>query len=195
MNKQINRPLVPEDTTRPRASSYFFRAAAATLRAHVRKCEPEQACRELFERDAVTPILLRAASTAATISNSTWAGALAATAIEDLVMEISSMSAAAALMQKGLKLDFGAYAQIKAPGRICDANDGGTWVAEGSPVVVRAQRITAGALLQPRKLILIRLRSLRLLTSCRRTRSPRSSPRCAPSGKQTSTTRNADSRT
>src|SRR5262249_20220358 len=110
---------------------------------------------DLFERDAVTPILLRAASSTATISNTTWAGALAATAIEDLVLEISSMSAAAALMQKGLKLDFGAYAQIRAPGRIVDGNEGGSWVAEGNPVVVRAQRITAGALLQPRKLILI----------------------------------------
>jgi hypothetical protein len=59
-------------------------------------------------------------------------------------MEISSMSAAAALMQKGLKLDFGAYAQIKAPGRIVDGNDGGTWVAEGSPITIRAQRITSG---------------------------------------------------
>jgi hypothetical protein len=155
MNKPISPPLVPEDVRHPRASTYFFRAAAATLHAHARRCSPERACRELFNRDAATEILLKAASSAATISNSTWAGALAATAIEDLVMEISSMSAAAALMAKGLQLDFGAYAQIKAPGRIVDANDGGTWVAEGSPVTIRAQRITSGALLQPRKLILI----------------------------------------
>jgi hypothetical protein len=155
MNKPIGPPLVPEDVRHPRASTYFYRAAAATLHAHAKNCSPERACRELFERDAVTPILLRAASSPATTSNSTWAGALAATAIEDVLMEISSMSAFAALAQKGLKLDFGAYAQIKAPGRIVDANDGGTWVAEGAPVTVRAQRITAGALLQPRKLILI----------------------------------------
>jgi hypothetical protein len=70
-------------------------------------------------------------------------------------MEISSVSAFAALVQKGLRLDFGQYAQIKAPGRIVDANDGGTWVAENAPITIRAQRITSGALLQPRKLILI----------------------------------------
>src|SRR5262249_4089420 len=128
MNRPL-KPLVPEDIKHPRASTYFFRAAVATLRARALKCEPEQAARDLFERDAVTPILLRAASSTATISNTTWAGALAATAIEDLVLEISSMSAAAALMQKGLKLDFGAYAQIRAPGRIVDGNDGGSWVA------------------------------------------------------------------
>jgi hypothetical protein len=155
MNKLISPPLVPEDVRTPRASTYFFRAAAATLRAHANNSSPERACRELFERDIATEILLKAASAGATISNPSWAGALAATAIEDLVMEISSISAAAALMQKGLKLDFGHYAQIKAPGRIVDANDGGTWVAEGSPVTIRAQRITSGALLQPRKLILI----------------------------------------
>jgi hypothetical protein len=151
----MNKPLVPEDIRRERASVYFYRAAAATLRAHAKNCSPERACRELFERDTATELLLKAASSPATISNSTWAGALAATAIEDVVMEISSVSAFAALVQKGLKLDFGQYSQIKAPGRIVDASDGGTWVAEGSPVTVRAQRITAGTLLQPRKLILI----------------------------------------
>jgi hypothetical protein len=44
---------------------------------------------------------------------------------------------------------------VKAPGRIVDGSDGGTWVGEGQPVTVRAQRITGGALLQPHKLLVI----------------------------------------
>jgi len=151
----MNKPLVPEDIKRLRASVYFFRAAAATLRAHVNRSTPERAARDLFERDVVTEIVLKAASNPAQIATPSWAGALAATAVEDAVMQISSVSAFAALAQKGLKLDFGSYAQIKAPGRIVDANDGGTWIAEGAPVTIRAQRITRGALLEPRKLIVI----------------------------------------
>src|SRR5262249_44322218 len=125
----MNKPLVPEDIKRLRASVYFFRAAAATLRAHVNRSTPERAARDLFERDVVTEIVLKAASNPAQIATPSWAGALAATAVEDAVMQISSVSAFAALAQKGLKLDFGSYAQIKAPGRIVDANDGGTWIA------------------------------------------------------------------
>jgi hypothetical protein len=138
-----------------RPSIYFFRAAASVLHAHVKRCTPERSANELFGRDVVTEILLRAASGSATIASSSWAGALAATSIEDTVMQISSISAFAALVQKGLKLDFGGYAYIKAPGRLVDANDGGTWVAEAAPVTVRAQRITSGALLEPRKLLVI----------------------------------------
>jgi len=155
MNKPTRPPLVPEDLKHTRASVYFFRAAAATLHAHTHRCSPERAANELFGRDIVTEIVLKGASNPATIANSNWAGALAATAIEDTVMAISSMSAFAALAQKGLKLDFGNYGQIKAPGRIVDASDGGTFVAEGAPVTIRAQRITSGATLSPKKLILI----------------------------------------
>src|SRR5262249_12992750 len=136
MNKPTRPPLVPEDLKHTRASVYFFRAAAATLHAHTHRCSPERAANELFGRDIVTEIVLKGASNPATIANSNWAGALAATAIEDTVMAISSMSAFAALAQKGLKLDFGNYGQIKAPGRIVDASDGGTFVAEGAPVTI-----------------------------------------------------------
>jgi hypothetical protein len=150
-------PSSGEETTvkKMRPSDYFYRSAAAVLHARVKRSTPEQSARDLFGGDRVTEILLKAASNAATISDSTWAGALAVTAIEDTVMEISSVSAFAALAQKGLKLDFGKFAQIKAPGRIVDGADGGTWVAEDSPITVRAQRITSGATLSPKKLIIV----------------------------------------
>jgi hypothetical protein len=138
-----------------RPSDYFYRSAAAVLHARVKRSTPEQSARDLFGGDRVTEILLKAASNAATISDSTWAGALAAVSVEDTVMEISSVSAFAALAQKGLKLDFGKFAQIRAPGRIVDGSDGGTWVAEEGPITVRAQRITSGATLTPKKLIVV----------------------------------------
>jgi hypothetical protein len=155
MNKPTRPPLVPEDVARVRASVYFYRAAHATLHAHVNGISPERAASELFGRDIVTEIVLKGANNPATIANPTWAGAIATTAIEDVVMQLASVSAFAALAQKGLKLDFGRYGQIKAPGRIVDGSDGGTWIAEGSPITVRAQRLTSGAQLEPRKLILI----------------------------------------
>ena len=138
-----------------RPAVYFFRCCAATLRAHVSRTSPEAAAHDLFGRDIVSEILLKAASNPATIATSAWAGALAATAIEDVVMQISSVSAAAALFQRGLRLDFSNYGYIKAPGRIVDGSDGGSWIAEGAPVTVRAQRITSGALLEPHKLMVI----------------------------------------
>jgi hypothetical protein len=86
MNKPISPPpLVPEDVRHPRASTYFFRAAAATLRAHVNNCSPERACRELFERDPATEILLKAASNPATTatrhSRVLWRGGLQRVAV------------------------------------------------------------------------------------------------------------------
>jgi hypothetical protein len=145
----------PSGVRRTRPSNYFYRACAATLRAHVNKISPERAARDLFDHDPVTEILLKAATNPAMVGTPAWAGALAATSIEDVVMEISSVSAAAALTQRGLQLDFGEYGYIKAPGRIVDPNDGGSWISEGAPITVRAQRITSGALLEPRKLIVI----------------------------------------
>jgi hypothetical protein len=104
------RPIPVRPVPEARPSTYFYRCCAATLRAHVKRTSPEAAARDLFGDDVVSEILLKAASSPATTVTPAWAGALAATAIEDSVMQISSVSAAAALFQRGLKLDFGNYA-------------------------------------------------------------------------------------
>ena len=91
----------------------------------------------------------------ATTTGSGWADALAALTIEDLVMQIASVSAGAALMGRGLKLNFNHFASIRVPGRLVDATDAGAWTPEASPVLVRPQRITSGPTLLPHKLICI----------------------------------------
>jgi hypothetical protein len=145
--------LTESNIKRVRPSVYLYRAAACHLRAHVERSTPEVAARQLFKGDPVTDIILRAASPPATITGSGWADALAATSIQDLVMQIASVSAAAALIQRGMQLDFTGFASIKVPGRLVDASDAGTWVVEGAPAPMRSQRMTAGCTLLPRKLL------------------------------------------
>jgi hypothetical protein len=80
---------------------------------------------------------------------------LAQQAVDDSIMAVASASAAAGLIQRSMKIDFERRASIRLPGRILDASDAGQWVAEGEPVPLRSQRMTAGCTLQPRKLIVI----------------------------------------
>src|SRR5262249_3705802 len=75
---------------RNRPAVYLYRAAAAHVRAHVTHEAPERAARELFGDDAVTDIVLRAATTPAAISGTSgWAASLASIAIYDLVPDRS----------------------------------------------------------------------------------------------------------
>src|SRR5262249_4304632 len=99
--------LDPTDRNkRPRPPTHLARAAAAHIRAFVDGTTPERKAKEMFEDDKVTDVILKAASTPAAISNVGWAGALAGQAVEDSVMAITSSSAAADLMSRGLKLNF-----------------------------------------------------------------------------------------
>jgi HK97 family phage major capsid protein len=148
---------LPEDLglKRTRAATYLYRAAASHIRAHqLGNANAERVAKELFD-EPVTQWVIRAASSVATIGSPAWAGALAEQAVDDSIMAIASVSAAAGLVQRGLKIDFARRASIRVPGRIMDATDAGQWVGEGKPIVVRTQRMTAGPLLVPRKLVVI----------------------------------------
>jgi hypothetical protein len=149
--------LSPEDrTARPRPAQYLIRACAAHVRSHVDKVPVEKAADKLFGRgDAVTQILTRGAAAPATTTSAVWAGPIAAVAIEDLVMAISSTSAAAGLFARGLKVNLDGIASLRIPGRIVDANDAGKWVGEGQPVPLRTQRMTVGQTLTLHKLVVI----------------------------------------
>jgi len=156
----VTRPFpLPSDLGRSskslRPSHHLYRAAAAHLRAHRENISPERAAKSLFADDQVTPLLLKAASTPATTTTPGWAQSLAATAVDDTVQAITSLSAAAGLISRGLKVDFNGYASIRIPGRLVDPNDAGAWVGEGGSVPVRTQRMTAGPTLTPHKLVVI----------------------------------------
>jgi HK97 family phage major capsid protein len=143
------------ESTRRHPRDYLYRAAACYVRAHLKDDKPERIAKEMFGNDVVTELVVRAASAQATIGSPSWAGALAQQVVDDSIMAIASLSAAAGLIQRGMKIDFGRRASIRVPGRVLDASDAGQWVGEGRPVVMRTQRMTAGPTLTPHKLCVL----------------------------------------
>jgi hypothetical protein len=136
---------------RNRPATYLYRAAAAHVRAHVTHEAPERAARELFGDDAVTDIVLRAATTPAAISGTSgWAASLAGVAIYDLVQTGASLSAAADVISRGLKLNMDGIAEYHVPGRVLNAAAAGQWVAEGTAAPVRALSFANDAILRRR---------------------------------------------
>jgi hypothetical protein len=133
----------------------LVRATASFLRAHVQKIEPARVFRQMFGDDRTGETVLRAATAPATVANVSWAGPMAHATVSQTVVEMASVSAAAALVAAGVKLAFDHFATIHAPGRLVDSSDAGNWVSEGGAVSLRVQRITAGTALSPSKLIVL----------------------------------------
>src|SRR5262249_5242644 len=105
MTKQLT-PLAEELRARTaRPAVYLYRAAASHARSHVRKTSPEHEAKTMFG-DQVTEVVLRTAASSATTGSPTWAGALARTSIEDSIAAITSVSAAAGLIVRGMKTSF-----------------------------------------------------------------------------------------
>src|SRR5262245_8967203 len=140
---------------RLRPATHLFRAAAAAVRAHVAGVSKEKAVRTMFGTDIPTDIVLRGAAAPATTTTPPWAQQIAALAIDDSIMAITSLSAGAGLIERGMKANMSGVMSLRIPGRIVDASDAGAWVGEGQPVPVRTQRMTTGPTLQPRKLVVI----------------------------------------
>jgi hypothetical protein len=130
---------------------HLVRAATAHLRAYVKKSTPEYVVAELWGRDPVTVEVLRAATAPATTTTTGWAKELARVATYDLVQSVTSVSAGAELIDRGLQLSLDGIAELRIPGRVLNAAAAGQWVAEGAPAPAR-QLSFANAILQPRKL-------------------------------------------
>src|SRR5262249_16055615 len=109
--------------------------------------------KQMFGDDRIGEMVLRAATAPATIADASWAGPMAHATVSQTVVEMATASAAASLVAAGMKLAFDRSATIHPPRRLVDGNDAGTWVPEGAPVSVRAQRLTAGTTLTPSKLV------------------------------------------
>jgi hypothetical protein len=99
---------------------------------------PEVAAKAMWDRDPATEIILRGAVPPASTTGSTWASALATSAVDDTIAAATSISAAADLISRGLKVNFDGYAQVNVPGRVVNAAAAGAWVAEGLPIPNRA---------------------------------------------------------
>jgi hypothetical protein len=126
------------------------------VKSHVENISREKAVRELFGTDIPTDLVLRGVASPAETTTPGWAQQLAITAIEDSVIAITSLSAAAALIARaGLKVNMTGIQTVKIPGWTIDTTDAGVWLAENAPIPVRQQRYTTGVTMAPRKLMVI----------------------------------------
>jgi hypothetical protein len=99
--------------------------------------------------------VLRGATTQATLTSPAWAQNLSQTVVLDSIAAITSVSAAAGLIARGMLLDFAGRAELLIPGHLVDYTDAGGWVQEGHAIKVRNQRYGPGVTLQPRKTMVI----------------------------------------
>ena len=100
-------------------------------------------------------LLTKATSSPAITTTPAWAGTLAHDVIRsDLIQKITAISAAAALMTQGMKMDLTGLASVTIPGRPFDPTGAaaGAWIAEGFPIPMRQPAISQGPKLTPHKL-------------------------------------------
>jgi hypothetical protein len=146
----------PTDRThRAMPSTYLFRAAVCHLRARMANEDvPEKICKALYHNDPVTPLVLRASTAPATTGDPGWAGPLARRVVSSLLQEIVSISAAANLLVRAMRLNFDRAQSIQLPGRNLAAAADVSWIAEGAPIPVR-DYTTNMLILRPHKLATI----------------------------------------
>jgi hypothetical protein len=139
----------------PRPAVSLIRAAASFLRAGG-KGSPQAAYRELgYAHDPVADYIIRAATSAADMTSATWAQPLAGIAIYDLIQSVTSQSAAAEVITRGLKLNMDHVGEYRIPGRTPAAAIAGMWVAEETAAPARQLAFSNTAILRPRKLSVI----------------------------------------
>jgi HK97 family phage major capsid protein len=139
-----------------RSSSPLYRAAACVVRGAATDTAPERVAKDLYAGDDNVPLLLRAASHPATISNVAWGGIAAHDVIaSELIQRLTALSAAANLMQAGMRIDFARRASITIPGRSFNPQSAGAWISEGSAIPFRQPPILAGPKLEPKKIAVL----------------------------------------
>jgi hypothetical protein len=106
----------------------------------------------MFGGDPVIDLILRGATSAADTTSSGWAQQLAGVVIYDMIQSITSLSAAAELISRGLKLDMNHIAEMRVPGRVLNAAQAGLWTSEEAPAPARQLSFSNAAILRPRKL-------------------------------------------
>jgi hypothetical protein len=103
--------------------------------------------RERWPDDPIAPLILRAASSPASVANTP---ALVASIIADVIATIGPTGAGARLLQAGMQLRFDNYADIIVPGLQASATNAG-FVQESAPIGV-TDLVTTAATLVPRKI-------------------------------------------
>jgi|SRR6516162_3302812 hypothetical protein len=143
---------LPEGMRVPRAAVCIWRAAAASLRAYVTRSTPEYVAGKMFKGDVISAEILKAATAPAETAVTGWAAEIARVAIFDMIQSITSISAAAEIISRGLRLNMDGIGTLRVPGRVVNPAAAGSWIAEGSPTPARALSFLNAAILQPRRL-------------------------------------------
>lgn len=142
----------PDRFRRDRAAP-FVRAAVATLLASLHNSFPGHIAKSQWPGDIDVSMLLKAATSPATTSSSTWAGSLASTAVADFVSVMGGAFASTSLLGHGIQLEFEDKNGILVPGIVADANNVG-FVGEAQPISVSALSLD-GPILTPHKVPMI----------------------------------------
>jgi hypothetical protein len=117
---------------------------------------PEKVAKSLYAGDDSVAAVIRAASTEADLTTPGWAGVLARDVIaSELIQKLTALSAAASLMQRGLRVDLTGKGSITLPGRSFAPQTAGGWILEGAAIPLRQPPIIPGPKLVPRKLAVL----------------------------------------
>src|SRR5262249_11960741 len=113
-------PIKPDFSSlrTPSPATFIHRAASAHLRSFVTGgIAPIDAAKAMFGDDGATELVLKAASAPATTTTSGWAQSLAGIAVYDLVQSITSLSAGAEVIDRGLEFYLDVISWGRGPGR------------------------------------------------------------------------------
>jgi len=137
-----------------RPCTYIYRAACSHLRCYRTGDTPINAARELYGHDPVTADIIQPAAVppAAIGGSPTWAANLGGIAVYDMIQDAASVSSAAELIGRALKLNMDGISEYRVPGRLLNPAAAGQWVGEGTAAPVRQLAFSNSALLHPRKL-------------------------------------------
>jgi Phage capsid family len=155
MPRSLPAPL-PRALPSRRTSSPLYKAAACVLRGAATATPPEKIAKSLYAGDDNVAAVIKAASTQADLTTPDWAGVLAHDVIaSELIQRLTALSAAANLMQRGLRVDLTGKGSITIPGRSFNPQTAGGWIAEGQPIPLRQPPIIPGPKLAPRTLAVL----------------------------------------
>jgi hypothetical protein len=111
----------------------LIRAAVAAAAGCVRSGGAEAVLAQNYPDDRAAPVLLRGATSPASLSSAEWAATLSSSAVSDFVAGLGRSSAASQLVRLGLQLELGRSAAVRVPSVINTAGVA-KFIAEGIPI-------------------------------------------------------------
>jgi hypothetical protein len=143
------------DPASPRSRGHYPRNVAALARVCIAQAvaklenrgDENRILKNRWPEDSIAPLILRAASSPATITNTP---ALAATIVADVIATLGPQSAGARLLQAGLQLTFDRFATVNVPALLAQSTLA-AFVGETAPIAVHNLATKASALV-PRKI-------------------------------------------